>query len=227
MPSFYTHGIFLGLPMIYDTNQSYRKKVKEEKLTPELEVELKDAGTSMRIWPGLTWSPDTKNWSWIDQRGKALIPLSEDPESVEWGMIFAAFSPIILDDEIRIYYSAQRRKHGGWNPGWLGLATLRADGWAGYEPKDDSKDAIVETRPFICTGQTLSLAADAQDGSITVIAKDHKGNTLAESEQLTGGKPYTIVDWKSGFTLSAHRGKIIRLSFRVKQAKLYSFKFEK
>tara|TARA_B110000438_G_scaffold291495_1_gene328515 strand:- start:168 stop:1727 length:1560 start_codon:yes stop_codon:yes gene_type:complete len=226
MPSFYTHGIFIGLPMIYDTNQSYRKRLEEEKLTSELEVELKDAGTSMRIWPGLTWSPDTKNWSWIDQRGKALIPLSEDPESVEWGMIFAAFSPIILDDEIRIYYSAQRRKHGGWNPGWLGLATLRADGWAGYEPKDESKDAVVETQPIVCNGPTLSLAADAENGSIVVTLKDAKGNALAESQPLSGSKPYTPVQWTKDFRLSAHEGTPVRLSFKIHRAKLYAFKFD-
>ena len=85
----------------------------------------------------------------------------------------------------------------------------------------------METRPVVCTGQTLSLAADAQDGSITVTAKDNKGNTLAESKPLTGGKPYAPVQWKNGFTLSAHEGQTIRLRFRIKQAKLYSFKFGK
>ena len=226
MPSFYTHGIFLGLPMIYDTNQSYEKRLKEEKLTPELEVELKDAGTSMRIWPGLTSSPDTKNWSWVDQRGKALIPLSEDPESVEWGMIFAAFSPIILDDEIRIYYSAQKKRHDFWQPGWLGLATLRADGWAGYEPKDESKDAVVETQAIVCNGRTLSLAADAENGSIVVTLKDAKGNALTESLPLSGSKPYMPVQWKKGFKLLAHKGKHVRLGFKINHAKLYAFKFD-
>ena len=231
MPSFYTHGVFLGLPGVYDTKQAYREDLIEnkgwrQKVTVELESELKDAGRSARIWPGLTCSPDSQNWSWIDQRGKALIPLSQDTESNEWGMIFAANAPVILDDEIRIYYSAQKRKHGGWNPGWLGLATLRADGWAGYEAEEDSEDGFVETRPILCSGQTLSLAADAEKGSIVVTLKDVEGKILAESEPLKGNKAYALVEWKNGFNFSAHQGQLMRLKFRIKRAKLYSFMFD-
>ena len=110
-------------------------------VTPGLESELSNAGRSNRMWPGLSWSPDSKDWRWVGRRGEALIPLSENHESIEWGCIFAAATPIVLDDEIRIYYSAQPGPHG-WNPGHLCLATLRLDGWAGYEPKDDSKEAF-------------------------------------------------------------------------------------
>ena len=232
MPSFYTHGVFLGLPGVYDSKEAYREYLIEnkgwrQKVTAELESELKDAGRSARIWPGLTFSPDSKNWSWIDQRGKAMIPLSQDPESYEWGMIFAANAPVILDDEIRIYYSAQKWKHGSWNPGWLGLATLRADGWAGYEPVEDSEDGFVETRPILCSGQTLLLAADAENGSIGVTVKDVEGNTLAESNPLNGNKAYAPVNWRNGFKLSEYKGQLIQLSFKINRAKLYSFMFDK
>jgi len=232
MPSFYTDGVFLGLPVIYDNAGAYREDLAKKKgwsrkeVTPELESELSNAGRSNRMWPGLSWSPDTKDWRWVGRRGEALIPLSEDRKSIEWGCIFAAATPIVLDDEIRIYYSAQPGTHG-WNPGHLCLATLRHDGWAGYEPRDDSKEAVVETQPVVCSGQTLSLAADAQDGSITVTVKNAKGSSVAESKPLTGSKPYTTVKWKNGSTLSAHTGQRIRLCFRIEQATLYSFKFDK
>jgi len=108
----------------------------------------------------------------------------------------------------------------------LCLATLRLDGWAGYEPKDDSKDAFVETRPVLCNGETLSLATDAEKGSIVVTARDAKGNTLAESEPVTGSKPYAPVTWKNGLKLSAHQGQRVQLKFTVNHAKLYSFMFD-
>jgi len=228
MPSFYTHGVFLGLPVVYDNAGAYREDLAKEKgwsrqeVTPELESELKNAGRTDRMWPGLSWSTDTKDWRWVGRRGEALIPLSADRESIEWGCIFAAATPIVLDDEIRIYYSAQQGKHG-WNPGHLCLATLRLDGWAGYEPKNDSKSALVETRPIVCNGETLSLAADAEKGSIVVTLKDAKGNTLAESEPVTGSKPYAPVKWEKGFELSAQKRKLIRLRFTINSAKLYSF----
>lgn len=231
MPTFYTHGVFLGLPVIFDNQGFYREDIAKEegwsrqKVTPELESELKNAGTTNRMWTGLSWSPDTKEWNWVGQRGKALIPLSEDRDSIEWGCIFAADAPIVLEDEIRIFYSAQRGKHG-WNPGHLCFATLRLDGWAGYEPKDESGHAVVETQSIVCTGETLSLAADAERGSIVVILEDDKGNTLAESEPVTGRKPYTSVTWTKGFNLSANEGQLVRLRFKIDQAKLYSFMFE-
>ena len=231
MPCFYTQGLFLGLPVIYDNAGAYREDLAKEKgwsrqdVAPELESELENAGRTNRMWPGLSWSPDSKDWRWVGQRGEALIPLSEDRKSIEWGCIFAADAPIVLDDEIRIYYSAQPGKHG-WNPGHLCLATLRLDGWAGYEPKDDSKDAFVETRPVLCNGETLSLATDAEKGSIVVTARDAKGNTLAESEPVTGSKPYAPVTWKNGLKLSAHQGQRVQLKFTVNHAKLYSFMFD-
>ena len=232
MPSFYTHGVFLGLPAIYDNKEVVVEHLIEDKgwrrqkVMTELESELNDAGSSWRIWPGLAYSPDSKNWSWIDQRGKAMIPLSQDPESMEWGLIFAANSPVILDDEIRIYYSSDKYKHGWFHPGWLCLATLRADGWAGYEPEEDSEDGFVETQPILCSGQTLSLAADAENGSIGVTLKDVEGKILAVSEPLKGNEAYALVEWKNGFKLSAHQGQLIRLKFRIKSAKLYSFMFD-
>ena len=54
------------------------------------------------------------------------------------------------------------------------MVTLRADGWAGYEAKDKSKEAVVETQPILCNGRTLSLAANAENGSIVVTLKDAK-----------------------------------------------------
>jgi len=232
MPTFYTHGVFLGLPVIYDNAGAYREDMAKQKgwrrqqVTPGMESELKDAGKSNRMWPGLSWSANAKDWYWVGQRGDAMIPLAEDRKSIDWGCIFAAHAPVVLDDEIRIYYSGQPDKHG-LNPGYLCLATLRLDGWAGYEPRDDSKYASVETQPIVCNGATLSLAADAECGSIVVTAKDGKGNTLAESKPLTGSKPYTPVEWKKGFALSAHRGQPVQLKFTINHARLYCFTFDK
>jgi len=230
MPTFCTNGLFLGLPVIYDNAGSYDEGQAKEKgfarqdVTPALESELSNAGTSNRMWPGLSWSPDTKDWSWVGQRGQAVIPLSEKAGSHEWGCIFAANAPIILEDEIRIYYSAEPGKHG-WNPGNLCLATLRADGWAGYQTGDDSEAGVVETQPISCDGNVLSIAADSDNGSVSVALIDAQGKTLATSQSVTGSKPYAPVQWNNGFQLSAHRGQKTQLRFTISNAKLYSFRF--
>ena len=230
MPNLYTHGLFLGFPVIFDNAGVYREDLAKEKgwsrqeVTPELEPELKDAGESNCMWPGLSWSPDAKNWQWVGQRGEALIPLSEDRESIDWGCIFAADAPILLDDEIRIYYSGQPGKHG-WNPGHLCLATLRPDGWAGYEPQERTRLGVVRTIPVTCSGETLCLIADAQGGAVRVEVLDAKGKTLAHSKPLTGNVTSAAVAWADGFRFSEFSGKPIRLQFKIEKAKLYSFSF--
>jgi hypothetical protein len=231
MPSFYTDGVFLGLPVIYDNAGAYRQDLAKEKgwsrqeLTSDLESVMENAGRTNRMWPGLSWSTDTKDWRWVGQRGEALIPLSEDRESIEWGCIFAADAPIVLDDEIRIYYSAQPGKHG-WNPGHLCLATLRLDGWAGYEPMDKTRDAVVEIQPVLCNGKTLSLAADADKGAIAVVVQDAEGKTLGTGTLPQGSRPYAPVEWTNGFKLLSCQGRTVRLRFTIRDAKLYAFKFE-
>jgi len=196
MPVFHTDGVFLGLPVIFDTE-------------------------THRMWPELAWSPDTRTWHWIDQN-KHLIPLAEDRDSHEWGCIFAADAPIVREDEIRIYYSGQPGKHG-WNPGYLCLATLRPDGWAGYEPQDAAKPATVRTKPLTCTGGTLTLTADAERGSIRATVFDADGNVLGQSKPLSGSVTAAPVSWQGGFDPDAWKGKPIRLAFAIKDAKLYAF----
>jgi len=69
VPAFFCEGLYLGLPVILHG----------------------------RMHPELAWSPDTEKWHWIDQ-GEALIPLSEDRDSIEWGCIFAADAPVAWRD---------------------------------------------------------------------------------------------------------------------------------
>ena len=199
MPVFAYAGVYLGLPAIFET------------------------GTTGRVHTELTWSPDTVRWHRVDE-GRQLIPLSEDRGSFEWGCIYAAATPVILEDEIRVYYSGQPGKHG-WNPGYLCLATLRADGWASYEPGDKAQSAFVRTAPVACSGETLRLTADAPGGSVTVAVLDVDGKALARSKPVTGTVTSALVEWRDGFKPSDLIGKPARLQFEIARAKLYSFAF--
>ena len=165
-------------------------------------------------------------WHRIDE-GNPLIPLAEEPGEYDWGCVYTAASPVIMPNgEIRIYYGASNGKHTSWRDGFLALATLRPDGWAGYEPKDDSKLGTIETQLIRCNGQTLSLAADTENGSIGVTLIDTKGNPLAESKPLKGNKAYTTMEWQNDFEFSVHRGQLMRLKFVLDHAKLYAFKID-
>ena len=201
MPVFRYADVYLGLVAIFHTSGALHGRVATE----------------------LAWSPDTKVWHRIDE-GSQLIPLSETAGDTDWGCIYAAATPVVLQDEIRIYYSGQKKTHD-WNDGWLCLATLRPDGWAGYQPIDDGHPATVHTRPVICTGGTLRISADAAGGAVTLTAVGTDGKELATSEPLTGDVTAAEVHWQDGFELASLKDKSVRFRFRLSKARVYSFSF--
>ena len=199
MPCFPYAGVYLGLPAIFGS------------------------ATQGRVQTELAWSPDSKQWHRIDE-GAQLIPWSEKAGTYDWGCIYAAATPVILDDEIRIYYSGQAGRHG-WNPGHWCLATLRLDGWAGYEAKDKTKPALITTHPVTCSDKTLRVTGDAEDGSIRATLLDEQGKTLAVSNLITGEVTDAAVIFERHADLAKLRGKDLRLKFELTRAKLYSFSF--
>lgn len=221
MPVFYHAGVYLGLPAL-----------------------LRGGGPG-RVTTELTWSPDTKVWHFVPENrlaqlkviripdqpwrrvdeGTQFIPLAEKEDSYEWGCIYAAATPVVLDDEIRIYYSAQKGKHS-WQPGQLCLATLRPDGWTGYTQQDKAKPAAIVTKPVLCGGKTLRVTADIlRGGSVKATILNAAGKAVAESALIAKTVTDAEVQWKEGYSLEKLKGKDIRLRFQLKDAKLYSFSF--
>ena len=177
-----------------------------------------------RVHCELAWSPDTILWNRIDP-GTPLIPNSPKKGDYDWGCVYAANDPVILDDEIRIYYGGSSGPHGGWRDGFLCLATLRPDGWAGYEPVDSDKPGILLTRPVLATGGPLRVTADAAGGSVQVALVDPHGKTLGQGKPITGNVTGAAVSFSDKDVLAAVRGKPVRLKFELHDAKLFSFAF--
>ncbi len=179
----------------------------------------------------LAWSPDTVTWHRI-QAGTPFIGHSPGGEErygtmpYDWGTIFAS-APIFLDDEIRIYYSASDWYFFGWRKGYLALATLRPDGWAGYEQIDGNKPASITTTPVLCPGDKLRLSADvSRSGSIEVTLLDQDNEELAVGEPIKQTVTDAEIKWPEGFSLEKLKGKEIRLKFELRESKIFSFSFE-
>jgi len=179
----------------------------------------------------LAWSPDTITWHRI-QEGTPFIghspakTVSYETVPYDWGNIFAA-PPIFFEDEVRIYYSACNWYFFDWRKGYLALARLRPDGWAGYEQGDVAKPARIVTKPIVCRGEKLQLTADVRDnGFVKVALLDAEGRELAVSEPVTRTVTDAVVKWKGGFSLDGQRNKATRLRFELSSAKLYSFGFD-
>lgn len=180
-----------------------------------------------RQWCELAWSPDSKVWYRI-QPGTALIPNGPVMGDYDWGCIFAAV-PLIGKDKIRLYYGANDGRFMGWRNGYLALAWLRADGFAGYEQiaGGSNKTGSITTKPVSVVSASLHISADvAPSGYVKVIALDSQNKKLAEAELITKTVTDSQLKWKDNFSLKKLKGDEIRLKFELRESKLFSFSFK-
>ena len=124
---------------------------------------LASFGHEDRTRSKLAWSPDSVKWRRIDPDAD-LIPNSETILDYDYGCVYACAYPVFLDNEIRLYYGGSDYKHGGWRTGNLSLATLRPDGFAGYEQESKDKPAVITTTAIPYAGQEIRITADVEDG---------------------------------------------------------------
>ena len=200
MPVFYYAGVYIGLPAIYNSQTD-------------------------RTHTELAWSPDTVTWHRIEP-GTPLIANGAKKGRYDWGTVYAAACPVFLKDEIRLYYGACDDKHFGWRNGYFCLATLRPDGFAGYEPISPDVPAIVTTRPVVGTGHAVAVSADiGKGGSVTATIFDADGNKLAQSRPLRKNATDTKLKWPAKLNPAEFKGKKIRIEFQLENTKIYSFIF--
>jgi len=198
MPVFAYEGIYLGLPAIFRTRED------------RLHVEL-------------AWSSDTIEWQRIAP-GTAFIANAENKGDYDWGCIFAAASPIIRADGIKVYYSASDNTHFGHRKAYLALATLRPDGFVGVTGVDPQRPAEIVTHGFDFSGERLHLSADIDaGGSIQVILEEpDSGREITRSALLEGNQQLT--NRRVDFILPAGTGGTrVKARFVATRATLYSF----
>jgi hypothetical protein len=181
----------------------------------------------------LTYSLDGSHWQRAFSR-QPLIPLGPR-SSFDDGMIFTPNRPLIVGDEIWIYYSGFNVTHGlepqalGEQYGAaIGLAKLRLDGFVSIDARH--AEGSVTTVPIRCTGKQLVINADARDGYVLAEVLDSYEQPLAgfgreACEQLRGDYIRHALTW-SGASLAAYVGQELRIKFYVRNAKLYSFGFQ-
>ena len=176
-------------------------------------------------WCELAWSPDSKEWHRI-QPGTPLIP-NGDYGDYDWGCIFTAI-PLIRKDGIDLYYGANDGRFMAWRNGYLALARLRADGFAGYELIEGgaNKTGTLSTIPITVAGENLNLSADvAPSGFVKVTVFDTYNGVLAEGELISTTVTDAQIAWKDNFKFKKLEGKKIKLKFELRESKLFSFSF--
>ncbi len=172
---------------------------------------------SDRVWTELAWSPDTKIWHRINE-GVPLINACPDPLGYDFGCIYACASPIFLKEEIRVYYGGSDWLHTGWRNGCLALATLRPDGFAGYEQINGNELGRISTKPLNYGGEAIKVSADvSKNGWIKACLRDNS-NSVISSTQISK----TSTD-SNLFDRQVIGEDTVRIEFELNAAKLYSF----
>ncbi|MFM2166804.1 MAG: hypothetical protein RIS79_1175 [Verrucomicrobiota bacterium] len=176
MPVFRHAGVYLGYLMMY--NVSHGRTVDCE----------------------LVWSPDGLKWQRVAP-GVPLIPRGPKG-SYDSECIYAmAGSPVIRDGKHLIFYGGDDFPHTGWKRHCLPcLATLRVDGFAGYEPSKEGETAVLTTRRLRVTSEPFRVIADGD--AVEVTAMDESGQKVEKGSWA--GKTLR-------FRISVPRGKIYAL----------------
>jgi len=195
MPIFEYAGVYLGLLMMFHT--------PSDTVTCEL-----------------SWSADTRRWERVDP-GNPLIPLG-GAGACDSGCVYAAATPVVLDDEIHLYYGASNGPHTGWRDGFFCLAHLRPDGFAAMEAPDDG---TVITRPVEVTGSRLVVNADASSGELRAAVAGDERLQVERAIPLRGDHGKAVCRWR-GADLERLRGKRVQFVFALRSARLFSFGFE-
>lgn len=177
---------------------------------------------SDRVWTELTFSADSVSWQRIDA-GNALIGCSDIELDYDYGCVYACAGPVVLDDEIRLYYGGSDYLHFGWRNGCLALATLRPDGFAGYQQTDANEIGTLTTVALAYAGEALKVTADVDAGGMLLVeVLDASTHAVLANQQL-GETATDALALQAG----AVNANAIQLRFSARAAKVYSFVLDK
>ena len=173
----------------------------------------------------LVHSRDGRSWSRCEDRSP-VIP--NGPHAYDAGCILGlANQPVVVGDEVWIYYTAITTTHGGYVPIkriTIARASWRLDGWVSL----DAGPAVgtVETTDLHARGSRLQVNADAGGGELTVELADPSGASLpgychddCDPVRIDGIRH--IVRWGDRDRLP--EGRPFRVRFRFRDASLYSY----
>jgi hypothetical protein len=199
-------GLYIGTPWII-----YNDKKDPALAPPIMEAELgfsRDGWTWTRLFPG---SP--------------FLGVGA-PGSPDEKQIRMSSSLIVLDDRVLCLYAMSRDVHVSDMRVEVGLATLRLDGFASMTAGET--EGTLVTKPFVVEGTRLEINADASAGEAAIEVLDARGRPIPGYEArhcrgIRGDGLRLSVAWDSHHEFARLRGKVVRLRFVLRRARLYSF----
>jgi hypothetical protein len=217
------HGVYFALLSVYDSPGD----VSEGKVTDTQKRHERDV---MNFYIATSRDGDSWDMHWV-YAGQPLVPRGPDG-AFDKDILLPASTIVTHADKHWIYYAGANERHGNEQVKFdrkhaIGLATLRLDGFVGLSAGES--EGTVVTKPFKLEGDKLLVNVDANGGEASVEVLDEAGQPLAgfSGDEVV---PVTKRDelrwqlqWKKHTDLSTLRNKVVRLKFRLRDAKLYSF----
>ena len=213
-------GLYLGIPWVFYQSGP-----------------VPGGGAGGVIEPQLMSSRDFVHWRRIGDR-QPLIPLGADGQW-DCGMIMTTNTPLVVGDEIWIYYGGfnvghaddELYKRGQSNPdkrAGIGLATWRRDGFVSMDAGPN--EGVLLTKPLVFTGTGLYVNCDASRGELRVEILDERLQpmepfTAAACDALVEDRVDYKVTWQGASDVGRLAGTPVRLRFVLRNANLYAFQF--
>ncbi|MEQ1861067.1 MAG: exo-alpha-sialidase [Chthoniobacteraceae bacterium] len=173
----------------------------------------------------LGFSRDGFHWHRPDRRG--FIVGSRTEGSWDRGYMHGTAGVfVVLNDQLVFPYMgtsgiAPSGNRGMYSGGAIGLATLRRDGFASMDAREQT--GTLTTRPVVFKAQHLFVNVVAKDGELRVEALDAAGKVLATSKPMTADTTRRRVEWTDRADLSALAGQPVRFRFHLRNGQLYAF----
>jgi len=140
-----------------------------------------------------------------------------------------ASQPVIVDDEMWLYYGGWNGRHGadaGTRRAGIGLAKLRLNGFCSLDTADEA--ATLLTRVIRGKGTRLVINAQAAQGQVCAEVLDAAGQVipgyaLADCDVMAADKVAHTVTWAGKEVLPSQAAEGIQVRFVLSAARLYSF----
>lgn len=233
LPYYRAPHFYFGFP----TRYTERKTNSHGETIPPVDVRKKMAGGLRRIGSDLTDGLFMSSRDGVHFRRWEEAFIRPGPQEgaqwmygdnyQNWGIVETKSDIPGAPPEISLYAD-----ENSWRGGLRALRrhALRLDGFVSLHAPFSGGEVV--TKPFTFAGNRLTINyATSGAGSVRIEIQDDKaqplpGFTLANCQELYGDTVAQVVSWKAGSDVRSLAGKPLRMRIVLRDADLYSFKFE-
>ncbi len=164
--------------------------------------------------------------TWTRYNEAFMTPGYEHEHNWVYGDCYPSYNFVDSGNETYYIYTIDNHRSEGV-PKPLNRYEIRKDGFACYMA--DGNERVLVTKPLVFEGSKLHLNfATSAYGYIYVDVLDENGEPISEKQsfEIYGDTLDRTVLFADGTDFSAFAGKPVRLRFRMRDASLFSLKFE-